>query len=373
MSQQTLGGMVLKSLTMQDIEYLAIGAAVLGSGGGGDPYLGKLMAQQAIMEKGEVPLVDVDDVPDDKLIIPSAMMGAPAVMVEKLPNGQEPEKALKAVASFFEQEVYGIISIEAGGINSCIPVYTAGRLNLPLIDCDGMGRAFPEIPMVTFSIGGVEASPMVCCDEKGNKVVIESINNAWIETLSRAVTVAWGLSSFIGLYVMDGKTLKKYAVRGTISLAMEIGRRIVKSNERKVSPVDSILEMTEGFRLFEGKVTDVQRDLTTGFVRGKAILDGIDAYRGSSATLEFQNEYLVAYQDGKSVAMVPDLITSLDRETGNPITTEHLRYGQRIVIIGMPCAAIWRTEVGLAQVGPRYFKYDIDYIPIEELAGGKGS
>jgi len=115
--------MVLKSLTMQDIEYLAIGAAVLGSGGGGDPYLGKLMAQQAIMEKGEVPLVDVDDVPDDKLIIPSAMMGAPAVMVEKLPNGQEPEKALKAVASFFEQEVYGIISIEAGGINSCIPVY----------------------------------------------------------------------------------------------------------------------------------------------------------------------------------------------------------------------------------------------------------
>ena len=363
----------MKYLGMKDIEYLAIGAAVLGSGGGGDPYLGKLMAQQAIKEKGEITLVEVDDVPDDKLIVPSAMMGAPAVMVEKLPNGQEPEKALKAVASFFDREVFGIISIEAGGINSCIPVYTAGRLGLPLVDCDGMGRAFPEIPMVTFSIGGVDASPMVCCDEKGNKVVIESINNAWIETLSRAVTVAWGLSSIIGLYVMDGKTLKKHAVRGTISLAMEIGRRILESNERKVNAVESILELTRGFKLFEGKVTDIQRDLTTGFVRGKAVLEGIDAYRGSSATLEFQNEYLVAYRDDKPLAMVPDLITSLDRETGNPITTEHIRYGQRIVIIGMPCADVWRTETGLAQVGPRYFKYDIDYMPIEELAGGKGS
>lgn len=363
----------MKHLTYKDIDYLAIGAAVLGSGGGGDPYLGKLMAQAAIMENGEVPLLEVDDVPDDKLIIPSAMMGAPAVMLEKLPNGQEPEKALRAVASFFEQEVYGIISIEAGGINSCIPVYTAARLGLPLIDCDGMGRAFPEIPMVTFSIGGVEASPMVCCDEKGNKVVIESIDNAWVETLSRTVTVAYGLSSFIGLYVMDGRTLKKFAVRGTISLAMEIGTRILESKQRKVSAVDSILELTGGYRLFEGKVIDVQRELSTGFVRGKAVLEGIDGDRGSTATLEFQNEYLVAFREGMPVAMVPDLITTLDRETGSPITTEHMRYGQRVVIIGMPCAPIWRTEAGLAQVGPRYFKYDIEYVPIEQLAGGNRS
>jgi DUF917 family protein len=301
------------------------------------------------------------------------MMGAPAVMLEKLPNGQEPEKALKAVASFFDQKVFGIISIEAGGINSCIPVYTAARLGLPLIDCDGMGRAFPEIPMVTFSIGGVEASPMVCCDEKGNKVVIESIDNAWVETLSRAITVAYGLSSIIALYVMNGKTLKKLAVRSTISLAIEIGKRIVLSNERKVSPVDSILELTRGYRLFEGKVTDVQRELSTGFVRGKAVLEGIDGDRGSTTTLEFQNEYLVAFRDGRPAAMVPDLITTLDRETGNPITTEHMRYGQRVVIIGMPCAPVWRTEEGIAQVGPRYFKYDIDYVPIEELAGGTKS
>jgi hypothetical protein len=350
------------------MDFLAIGAAVLGAGGGGDPYLGKLMAKKAIAEKGPVRLLDVGDIPDDELVIPSAMMGAPAAMLEKLPNGSEPEAAFRAVESFFSRKAFAVLPIEAGGLNSTIPVYTAARLGLPMVDGDGMGRAFPEIPMVSFSIGGVKASPMVCCDEKGNKVVIDAVSNAWVETLSRMVTVAMGLSSMIGLYVMDGRKLKELAIRGTISLEIEIGRRIIQGRQGKANPIDSVLEVTRGHRLFEGKLTDVRRDLTTGFVRGKALFDGIDSCKGQAFELEFQNENLVARRDGVPCAMVPDLITVLDRETAAPITTEHLKYGQRAVIVGMPCDPFWRTEKALRQVGPRYFKYDLDYVPIEQLA-----
>jgi hypothetical protein len=222
--------------------------------------------------------------------------------------------------------------------------------------------------MVSFSIGGVSASPMVCCDEKGNKVVIDAVSNAWVETLSRMVTVAMGLSSMIGLYVMDGKRMKQFAIRGTISLEIEIGKRILQGRQRKSSPVDAVLEITRGLRLFEGKLTDVRRDLTTGFVRGQAVFEGIDADKGSAFELDFQNENLVGRRDGRPVAMVPDLITVLDRETAAPITTEHLKYGQRGVIIGMPCDPFWRSEKALKQVGPRYFKYDLDYQPIEKIA-----
>jgi DUF917 family protein len=162
-------------------------------------------------------------------------------------------------------------------------------------------------------------------------------------------------------------------VRGTITLAMEIGRRIMEAGRSKLDPVDSILEATGGFRLFEGKVTDVQRDLTTGFVRGKARFEGLEEDREGSFELHFQNENLLGLRNGEPCAVVPDLITVLDRETGRPITTEHLRYGQRVTIIGMPCAPIWRSEAGLALVGPRYFKYDLDYVPIEELARRRGS
>jgi DUF917 family protein len=357
----------VKYLTAENIDYLAIGAAVLGSGGGGDPYLGKLMAKQALLEKGKIPLLNADEIPDDELVIPSAMMGAPAVMLEKLPNGGEPEASFRAVESFFGKKAFAVLPIEAGGINSCIPVYTAAKLGLPLVDADGMGRAFPEIQMVTYTIGGVTASPMVCCDEKGNKVVIEAISNNWVETLSRSVTVAMGLSSMIGLYVMPAKKVKEWGIKGIISLAIEIGRRIIESNEKKISPVESILELTRGYSLFEGKATDVQRDLTTGFVRGKALFEGIEEHKGDSFELNFQNENLIGLLNDEPCAMVPDLITILDRETGSPITTEHLKYGQRVVIIGMPCDPIWRTEKGIELVGPRYFKYDFDYVPIEDL------
>jgi hypothetical protein len=330
------------------------------------------MAKQALQERGEVTLLDPEEVPDEALVIPSAMMGAPAVMLEKLPNGREPEEAFRSVEAYLGRQAYAVLPIEAGGINSCIPVYTAARLRLPLVDADGMGRAFPEIQMTTLTIGGVQAWPMVCCDERGNKCLIEAVSNSWVESISRAVTIAMGLASMIGLYVVDGRTLKRWGVRGTITLAIEIGRRIMEAGRSRANPLESILEATGGFRLFEGKLTDVRRDLTTGFVRGKALFEGLEADRGGSFELHFQNENLLGLRNGRPCAIVPDLITVLDRETGHPITTERLRYGQRVSIIGMPCSPIWRSAEGLSLVGPRYFKYDLDYVPIEELAGRRG-
>ncbi len=360
----------MKLLTEIDLDYIAVGASMLGSGGGGDPYIGKLMAKQAIKRYGPVKLISVEELSDDDLVIPSAMMGAPAVMIEKLPNGNEPAFVFRSLESYLGKKATAVLPIEAGGLNSCIPIYTAASLNLPLVDADGMGRAFPELPMVTFSIAGVSATPMVLCDEKGNKILLETINNDWTETLARTATVAMGLSSMISIYCMKGKSVKKYGVKGTISLARNIGEKIIESNKSKRNPIDAILDLTNGFKLFEGKIVDVKRDLTTGFIRGKVTIEGLFSDRGSISTVDFQNENLIVWKNGNPLAMTPDLITIIDGEKGFPITTEHLKYGQRVVVIGMPCDSFWRTEAGLKQVGPRYFKYDVDYIPIEELVKG---
>jgi len=65
---------------------------------------------------------------------------------------------------------------------------------------------------------------------------------------------------------------------------------------------------------------------------------------------------------------VPDLITVLDAETGEPVTTEALRYGFRVAVVGMPCAEAWRSAEALALVGPRVFGYDVDYRPLATLS-----
>jgi uncharacterized protein len=359
----------MRMLTEQNIEDLALGAAVLGTGGGGDPYIGRLLAIAAIHKYGPVKLLSLEEIGDDDIVVPAAMMGAPTVMVEKIPNGREIVLAFKALAGYLSRPIAAVMSIEAGGLNSIMPVSVAAEMGLPLVDCDGMGRAFPEIQMVTHTIYGVSATPMAMADEKGNAVLINTINNQWTERLSRSITVDMGGSALIALYASTGRQLKKMAVRDTMTYAEEIGKTVRKARREETNPVDAVRRITGGFIAFKGKVIDLQRRTIGGFARGEANLDGIDEYIGSKMVIQFQNEHLVAMRDGQYVVTVPDLIAVLDVDTGEPITTEGLRYGFRVAVIGMPCDSRWRTPKGLELVGPRYFGYDSDYIPVEQRLG----
>ena len=50
----------MRLLHEQNIEDIALGAAVLGTGGGGDPYVGKLMAREAVRQYGPVELYTLE-------------------------------------------------------------------------------------------------------------------------------------------------------------------------------------------------------------------------------------------------------------------------------------------------------------------------
>jgi len=134
----------ITQITRADMAPIALGGAFLGTGGGGDPYIGKLMAEQAIATSGPVPVIDVETLADDALVIPVAMMGAPTVMLEKLPRGDEAVAAVRSLEAVLGRKADAIFCIEAGGLNSTIPIAVASTLGLPIVDGDGMGRAFPS-------------------------------------------------------------------------------------------------------------------------------------------------------------------------------------------------------------------------------------
>lgn len=354
-------------IDLKNLENLATGATILGAGGGGDPYLGKLMASQAIEEYGSVKLLTLDELEGDGLVLPVAMMGAPTVLIEKIPNGAELTRVVRAVESRLGRKASALMSAEAGGVNSTIPIVAAAELGLPLLDADGMGRAFPEIPMCSMSVRGISATPMALADEKGNLEIIETVNNAWTERLSRTATVAMGGSSIISLYPMTNTEAVRAVVPGTMSRAIEIGESIGAARKRGFNTLEALLGTTSGKLLFRGKVVDVLRRMIGGFARGTARIKGLMEYVGSSLSLEFQNEHLLALRDGSPVATVPDLIVVLDADSGSPITTEGLSYGQRVEVVGIPCMPIWREPEALELVGPRYFGYPFDYRPLEEV------
>jgi uncharacterized protein len=357
-----------------DLDDLARGAAVLGTGGGGNPYIGKLMAQQAIREHGPVTLVDAAEVPDDAVVVQAAMMGAPTVMVEKLPRGDEAAQAFSMLEEFLGRPVTHVVCGEAGGVNSTIPFVVAATLGLPLVDADGMGRAFPELQMVMPGLLGVSATPLVVADEKGNSILLRTVGNRWTERLARTATIEMGCSSAFASYVMSGQQLRDTMVLGTLSLCQDIGRLIVRARARHSDPVRAVADRLDGRPVFTGRVVDIERRTETGFARGRAVLSGTGADAGSDLVLNFQNEHLVATRDGSVVASVPDLIIVLDTDTAEPVTTEEIRYGFRVSVLVAPCDPRWRTEAGLELVGPRYFGYPFDYVALEDrLSTGTGT
>jgi uncharacterized protein len=359
-----------RRIAEEDLEHIARGAAILGTGGGGNPYIGMLLARSAIREHGPVTLVAADEVPDDALIAQGAMMGAPTVMVEKLPEGGEVVRAFQMLGTLLGRPLTHVTCAEVGGVNSTIPFVVAATLGIPLVDADGMGRAFPELQMTLPSLAGIPATPMTLGDEKGNRLVLETIDNNWTERLARTATVDMGCSAQLAAYSCSGRQLKETMVLGSLSLSQELGRLLQEARAAHADPVTAIVDRLNGRLLFTGRVVDILRRTESGFARGTAHILGLGDDVGSTLELRFQNENLVALRDGEVRATVPDLICVLDSETGEPVTTEDLRYGFRVTVLAAPCDPRWRTPEGIRVVGPRYFGYDFEYIPLEKRVPG---
>ncbi|WP_029076202.1 DUF917 domain-containing protein [Kaistia adipata] len=360
-------------LTSEDLRDLAVGAAFLGTGGGGNPYVGRLMAQQCLDEGLTIELIDPADVPDDALVIPTAMMGAPTVLVEKLPSGEEALNSFKSLEKHLGRKAFATMPIEIGGINSTIPLVVGARLGIPIVDADGMGRAFPELQMETFGVYGVPGSPMYVSDEDNDSTLIMAADNKSMEWLSRMVAIRMGGCAYIAEYSMSGADVKRTAVPNTMTLAMRIGRCLREAKANHQNPLDALIALMpqtlyhHARVIFSGKLVDVQRETRNGFAIGRARIDAFTPWKGTMQ-IEIQNENLIATVDGVVKAIVPDLICIMDSESAEPITTEELRYGQRVTVVAVAVPEIMRTPEALAVFGPRCFGFDQPFTPIESMA-----
>lgn len=357
----------MRMIDEEALDDITLGSTVLGSGGGGDPYVGMLLAREAIRRHGPVPLIDLDEVPDDANIVFIAGIGAPGVLVEKLPRGFEYERVLGALERHTGKKFGYVCPAEAGGLNAVTPFAAAAPAGIPVVDADGMGRAFPSLDLVTPTLYGGSTTPMVLTDEHGNMMVLDSESNAWAEEYARAASAANGANAAMALYPMTGAQAKAWLVRGALSLAVEIGRTIREARVAHVSPVDAVVNSQGGVLLFTGKVEEVDRRNESGWTMGVAEISGLEEDNGRTMVLNFQNEYLAALRDGEVVATSPDLIMTMDLESGEPIPAEEIRYGYRVAVIGLRSDAHWRTPAGIKLAGPRRFGYEMEFSPVENF------
>lgn len=360
-------------LTIEDMSDLARGAAFLACGGGGDPYLGQLLCEHAIETFGMPKVMTLDELPDDAAVYVLAMHGAPTVIIEKLFSVEDFDTALAQLEKYTGRPATAVMSGEAGGFNGLLPIAIAARRGLPVLDADGVGRAVPEAHMTTFNANGVNLSPMAMANEHGESVIINARNAYAGEKIARAVTVEMGLFTAICLYPMTGVEARRASVPEVLTISLRIGRAIRqgRSEGRALSALfetlSTIPDHVHHRLLFDGKIADVNRETTMkGFTFARYKLTSLNG-EGEPVDMMVQNENLIARQGDKILGMVPDLLVLVDSETIEPITTEAVRHGQRVKLIGVSVGPMLRSPEALKWFGPTAFGLEPGYVPIERL------
>ncbi len=352
-------------ITENDINSIAIGAGILGTGGGGSPYLGQLRVN-ALLEQGHtIELVLPEDLPDDAVVVSVGGIGAPTVGIEKMEEGNEGRRAIETIEKFIGRKVSALVADEVGGSNGMSPMIPAAHLGIPVVDADGMGRAFPETQMTSFFIGGLATAPSVLTDAQGNTLVVTAAESPErLERIMRDGTISMGCTAFMTSAPMSGAFVRENGISHSVSFCRQIGDAVRNARSEKADPVRAITEAARGAYLISGKVVDIERGISGGFVRGKLTISGLGPHKGREMEIDIQNEFIVARENQSNVAMVPDLICVVDSESGRPVATEELRYGMRVSALCLPAPRLFRSPKALDVVGPRAFGYDFDFVAV---------
>ena len=351
----------VRLITRDDVAPLAAGAAIFGTGGGGSVHAVQLSVETAIDAHGPVRVMGVDELGSNDAVIIMSAMGAPSVGIEMLGASSQADTLLREVERLIGRPITAVMAAEIGGSNGVAPIGWAAQLGIAVLDADGMGRAFPEATMISMNVVGLPSEFAVMSDVLGNVTVLRTIDISWLERHARAFTVAAGGIALGAHYLLTSETAPGAVIEGTVSRAIQVGRRLLAATE----PVADIADELGASVLLSGKVVDIDRNTAGGFTRGSVTIDGIGEDRGRLVRVEIQNENLVVIEDGAVVVSVPDLVSILDSETGEAISTEMLRFGQRVSVLAWACDPLWRTPRGIELAGPRAFGYDFGYEAFE--------
>jgi hypothetical protein len=355
-----------KTITSDDIEALAVGSWILGTGGGGSPYLGLLNMRRLYAEGHRVELMSPFDLADDDRVAVVSNMGAPLVGQERLADSRNIARAVEMQQEYSGVEFRAVMSLEIGGGNGIQPLMAAAHLGLPVVDADLMGRAYPEAQMTSVAVGDLRPYPCALYDPRGLESIVTNVPSwKWMERVSRKICVEMGSIASTCKAPRTGSEVKEWGIHFTASKAIGIGRRVREAQRLHEDPIAAILHEAQGKQLFRGKVVDVARRATEGFLRGRCVIEGLDEDRGASLEIAFQNEWVVAWRGAgerhEAIAMSPDLICVLDTVSGNAFGTETIRYGMRVTVVALPAPPVFLTPKGLEHVGPRAFGYDLDF------------
>lgn len=391
-----------------DVAFITTGCYILGTGGGGSPYSSMVRLRSMLRAGAVVRVVSPDDLADDDRIGCGGGMGSPTVGIEKL-QGDEMMEAQDELARIVppEQRATHMIALEIGGGNGLqgMILGASSNMDLPTVDGDWMGRAYPtkwQTTPVVFDERRPVFIPLAMCDGNGNVVVMtRATSDLQVERALRAALSQMGSHTGCAEGAVSGAEARRWAVEHTISESWRIGRAVARARrENRVDRVaEDIVEAVGGAQaakvLWKGKIVRVTRTLRTGHVYGECVVEGMDvAGAGSEEAggdraaaqqfkglikIPFKNENIAAIRIPETtttreqgdagggegaeeerqedvLGIVPDLISVIDAQNGEAIGTPEYRYGLLVIVLGIAASDRWTgSQRGIEIGGPQGF------------------
>ncbi|KAJ8044385.1 hypothetical protein HOLleu_07119 [Holothuria leucospilota] len=400
-------------LSEYDVHCISIGAGILGSGGGGSAKIGLLRALTTLKRGQKIRVIHPKRLASKSFkggrVGIAGIMGSPVALLEKMTNGREIVESLTSLEKVSKTDLLednntqklvvqgdndrkyvtdfdptllevtqpgarGLVALmcfEIGGLNTMEMLSTGAAMDLPIVDCDGCGRAVPELQMFTPSIYGLPLCPAALVDEKGHKELLLSAKSPNdIEDHFRKVLGRMGSLAAFSSRPMSETEVLDTCIMFSISRCFKLGDTIRRAQKENKDPIQSICEHEGGVHLITGKVVSVSNVTTKAFDRGLIEIEGTGKYADQGMVIHFQNENLIAKrgQNGqeKVVATIPDIIAVFGINDGRAVMNEDIKNGMRVAVIALASGPQLRTDNALKFVGPRAVGYDFDFIPVGE-------
>ncbi|PGH17467.1 hypothetical protein AJ79_01067 [Helicocarpus griseus UAMH5409] len=386
-------------LSKTDLQFMSIGCYILGCGGGGSPYSTYLEVANIVEEGKTLAIVDPSSLDADAILVPVAGVGSPAVSDER-PGGDMVLNSLQTMEKELGRKHDIIMAVEIGGSNGLQPLIWASSkyYNIPCVDGDMMGRAYPNFEKMTSFIEYPDINkllPVALSSGTGRNVIVPATQPdvRAADHAIRGTCVEMGSACGATGVPISGAEMHRFGIPNTHSLAWRLGRAVslAKNEGRLYSVSDDIIREFGGEKsakvIFRGKIISVEHSLSvTAHTTGKVVIqqlspdelgvDGDDQARGpEKIVVEFVNENLsVKGVNGNGseeyLAVVPDLIMLLDMATGEAVGTPEYRYGIKVIVMAAAPHPLWTTPRGLEIGGPPGFGLSVEYKPDMQITFG---
>lgn len=402
-----------------DVECLTLGTGVMGCGGGGDPEIGKKTLLQAMKDGYQPRIVNPKSFEANGDAFCIAYMGAAGKASEELAQGEYLQRALQMSKTLREfgfkpgmtpEEVQitaqskdhfaisknggkimtvnieeptvplpnpkGFLAVEIGGMNTLMPIAFGAQRNVAIIDCDGFGRAAPQLSEYAPFIYGDSSYPAVLYGQDKDQnpkyfSCVYSKSSEDLENFFRQVTTDLHGDLALCLPPSNKCDITKKMCQNTITRAWSFGYAILKAREERKSPVEAIMNVyTGGKVLGQGWFIEGSTKDKGGFLQGTTCIQTKDKSIDDEQKIyvDILNEYMTVYQwvnkERKFLATTPDLITIIETDTGRPIqsfdATPDIN-GKQVTILALPANPLMSSEKALKVTGPQNFKKYLGY------------